>query len=110
MGGMEKGLFRAAVKDLMPLKLNRRKKSPYPKTCSPLYTEIVRGLTMAMLTDKEAPVLEWIDREKIRAIAESSLDPAATPWFGQLMAGPQMLAYIWQVNSWMRERNIMVSL
>ena len=32
------------------------------------------------------------------------------PWFGQLMAGPQMLAYLWQVNAWMRERNVTVSL
>ena len=110
MGGQEKGLFRAAVKDLMPPALNERKKSPYPKTCSPIYTEIVRGLTMALLTDREAPILEWIDKDRVQAIAESSLDPAATPWFGQLMAGPQMLAYLWQVNTWMRERNITVTL
>ena len=86
MGGQEKGLFRAAVKDLMPPVLNSRKKSPYPKTCSPIYTEIIRGLTMALLTDRGAPILEWIDENRVRAIAESSLDPAATPWFGQLMA------------------------
>ena len=47
MGGMEKGLFRAAVRDLMPRELNERRKSPYPKTCSPIYTEIVRGMTAA---------------------------------------------------------------
>lgn len=110
MGGQEKGLFRAAVRDLMPPALNSRKKSPYPKTCSPIYTEIIRGLTMALLTDRGAPILEWIDENRVRAIAESSLDPAATPWFGQLMAGPQMLAYLWQVNTWMRERNITVTL
>ena len=110
MGGHEKGLFRAAVRDLMPPALNMRKKSPYPKTCSPIYTEIIRGLTMALLTDREAPVLEWIDEDRVRAIAESPLDPAATPWFGQLMAGPQMLAYLWQVNTWMRERNVTVTL
>ena len=110
LGGQEKGLFRAAVRDLLPPVLNQRKKSPYPKTCSPIYTEIIRGLTMALLADREAPILEWIDAERVRAIAESKLDPADTPWFGQLMAGPQMLAYIWQVNTWMRERNITVSL
>lgn len=110
MNGQEKGLFRAAVRDLMPPALNARKKSPYPKTCSPIYTEIIRGLTMALLTDREAPILEWIDKDRVRSIAESSLDPAATPWFGQLMAGPQMLAYLWQVNAWMRERNVTVTL
>lgn len=25
------------------------------------------------------------------------------PWFGQLMAGPQMLAYFLQVNAWMED-------
>lgn len=110
LGGIEKGLFRAAVSDLMPAALNTRKKSPYPKTSSPIYTEIVRGLTTALLTDREAPILELIDAERIRFIASSSLDPTETPWFGQLMAGPQMLAYLWQVNTWMRERNITVSL
>lgn len=110
LNGMEKGLFRAAVRDLMPPVLNARKKSPYPKTCSPIYTEIIRGLTMALLTDREAPILEWIDADRVRTIAESALDPTDTPWFGQLMAGPQMLAYIWQVNTWMRERNITVTL
>ena len=109
-GGIEKGLFREAVRDLLPEKLNQRKKSPYPKTCSPLYTEIVRGLTMALLTDKEAPIFEWVDADRIRSIAESKLNPADTPWFGQLMAGPQMLAYLWQINHWMRERNITVKL
>lgn len=109
-GGIEKGLFRAAVRDLLPPELNRRKKSPYPKTCSPIYTEIIRGLTTAMLTDREAPILEWIDVERVRSIAQSVLDPVETPWYGQLMAGPQMLAYLWQVNVWMRDRNIMVRL
>lgn len=110
LGGMEKGLFRAAVRDLMPRELNERRKSPYPKTCSPIYTEIVRGMTAAMLADRSAPILEWIDAERVRALAESPLDPAQTPWFGQLMAGPQMLAYLLQVNTWMRERNVTVSL
>ena len=109
-GNMEKGLFRAAVADLMPAALNTRKKSPYPKTSSPIYTEIVRGLTMAMLANREAPILEWIDADYVRSIAESALEPTETPWFGQLMAGPQMLGYLWQVNTWMRERNITVSL
>ena len=76
----------------------------------PIYTEIVRGMTAAMLADRNAPILEWIDAERVRALAESPLDPAQTPWFGQLMAGPQMLAYLLQVNTWMRERNVTVSL
>ena len=28
------------------------------------------------------------------------------PWFGQLMAGPQMIAYLLQVNEWMRRYQV----
>ena len=38
------------------------------------------------------------------------MNPADTPWYGQLMAGPQMLAYLIQVNAWLHERNVAVEL
>ena len=30
------------------------------------------------------------------------------PWFGQLMAGPQMLAYLVQLNVWMERFHLTV--
>ena len=108
MGGQEKGLFRAAVRDLLPEELLRRKKSPYPKTCSPVYAQIVRRMALALASDKDAPIFELVDRERVREIAASDLNPADTPWFGQLMAGPQLLGYLLQVNRWMRERHVTV--
>ena len=110
MGGQEKGLFRAAVADLLPEKLLRRKKSPYPKTCSPAYGQIIRQQALRLADDPEAPVFEWVDRSRVRDIAQSDLNPVDTPWFGQLMAGAQLLGWLWQVNRWMRERNIKVML
>ena len=110
MGGMEKGLFRAAVRDLLPEKLLLRKKSPYPKTCSPVYANLVRDRMGEVIRDAHAPVWKLMDKEFVEKLASSSLNPADTPWFGQLMAGPQMLAYILQVNSWMRERGIEIEL
>ena len=106
MGGQEKGLFRAAVSDLLPEPLLRRTKSPYPKTCSPQYAQIIRRMTEQLLEDPDAPIFDWIDRNRVREIVESDLNPADTPWFGQLMAGPQLLGYLWQVNRWMRDRGI----
>ena len=32
------------------------------------------------------------------------------PWFGQLMAGPQLLAYLLQVNSWLLRYHIYLKL
>ena len=29
-----------------------------------------------------------------------------TPWYGQLMTGPQMIAYLIQVDMWLREYNV----
>lgn len=110
MGNVEKGLYRQAVKDLLPDKLRLRRKSPYPKTCSPAYTEAVRGLVRVMISDTDAPVWKLLDREAVEKLASSGLDPAATPWYGQLMAGPQMLAYLIQVNSWLRERDIQIEI
>ncbi len=108
LGGQEKGLFRAAVRDLLPEKLLRRKKSPYPKTCSPRYAQLVRRMALEMTSDREAPIFDILDRGRVRQIAQSSLDPADTPWFGQLMAGPQLLGYLWRVNRWLLERHITV--
>ena len=110
MGGQEKGLFRAAVADLLPEKLLRRKKSPYPKTCSPEYGQIVRQMALRLTMDAEAPVFEWVARDRVREIAHSDLNPVETPWYGQLMAGPQLLGWLWQVNRWMKERNVRVLL
>lgn len=108
MGGQEKGLFRAAVRDLLPERLLRRKKSPYPKTCSPRFAALMRRMTEGMLSDGDAPIFDYIDRKRVREVAQSDLNPADTPWFGQLMAGPQLLGYLWQVNRWMVERNVTV--
>jgi asparagine synthase (glutamine-hydrolysing) len=30
------------------------------------------------------------------------------PWFGQLMRGPQLLAYLIEVNTWLKEYKIKI--
>ena len=110
MGGQEKGLFRQAMADMLPERLLSRKKSPYPKTCSPEYSRIIRQMALRLTADGEAPIFSLIDRNRVATLVDSALDPAETPWYGQLMAGPQLLGYLWQVNHWMRERNIRIVL
>ena len=110
MGGQEKGLFRAAVADLLPEALLRRRKSPYPKTCSPEFSRIVRDMIRRMASEADAPIFQVVDRDRLVALAMSDLNPAETPWYGQLMAGPQMLGYLWQVNRWMKDRGVAIAL
>ena len=110
MGGREKGLLREAAGALLPESLRYRRKSPYPKTCDPAYARIVCGMVQGMLAEKKSPILQLVDARALEKLAASDLSPAQTPWFGQLMAGPQMLAYLWQVNAWLAARHAEVAL
>jgi len=100
--GETKGLLRAAVGDLLPDRLLRRKKSPYPKTCHPKYADLLRRMTRDLAQDESAPVWQICGRDAVLRLCGSELSPTATPWYGQLMAGPQMLAYLVQVDHWLR--------
>jgi len=105
LGGREKGLLREAVKDILPEPLVYRKSSPYPRTCSPEYARMAVDLMREMLADRTNPILVFVDPDALEGAFSTD-----APWFGQLMAGPQMLAYLWQVNFWMRSRRVEVSL
>ena len=107
-GGMEKGLLRAAMEGILPDKLRLRRKSPYPKTYHPRYTQAVRGRMHALLDDSQAPLWQLADPETVRSLTDGSLSPQETPWFGQLMAGPQMLAYLLQIDSWLRRYRVTI--
>jgi len=109
-GGVEKGLLREAMRDLLPEKLLMRRKSPFPKTCHPRYTELVRRAALDMLDDVASPILQVVSADAVRELAAGPLSPAETPWFGQLMAGPQMLAYLVTVNQWMLRYQVEIDL
>ena len=99
----EKGLLRRALKDLLPEGILKRKKSPYPKTHNPAYSCAVKRLMNSILEDKTSPLLQLINESRVSEIVESEGKSFGKPWFGQLMTGPQMLAYLIQINMWMKE-------
>ena len=93
--GREKGLLRYAMAGLLPPDILLRKKSPYPKTWDPGYMELVSARLRKLLEEKDAPIFHLVRREAL----EGLLNPnAAKPWYGQLMTGPQTIAYILQVD------------
>jgi asparagine synthase (glutamine-hydrolysing) len=103
-GGVSKSLLREAFADLLPPELLARKKSPFPKTYNPNYTRLLRERMREILHDTSSPIRGLIDREKTLAFIDSPKSQQSdNPWFGQLMAAPQMLAYLIQVDYWLRK-------
>lgn len=103
--GVEKGLLRDACEGLLPREILFRKKSPYPKTYDPLYEKILSEKFRTLLRDKAAPIHRLIDKERAERFLDSPKD-YGKPWFEQLMAGPQMIAYMLQVNEWMTRYSV----
>lgn len=101
--GKEKGLLRTAMADYLPQEVLWRKKSPYPKTFDPHYTEMVANRLQALLGDIHAPIFHMINRGAMRQILESE---PTWPWYGQLMRRPQTIAYLLQIDFWLRHYDV----
>ena len=99
--GREKGLLRYACKDLLPSEIIDRKKSPYPKTQNPNYLAKVKKMLSSIMADTNSPINDLLNREYILDILETDGKTFKRPWFGQLMVGPQLIAYLCQVNMWL---------
>jgi asparagine synthase (glutamine-hydrolysing) len=104
----EKGIMRRALKGVLPDEIVERRKSPYPKTHNPSYLEVVRSRMLRVLDDPSSPLLPLVNqpalREGVRSGA-SGFDPA---WFSQLLGGAQYLAYLLQVDAWLREYKVRI--
>jgi len=103
--GVVKGLLRDAGKGLLPEEILYRRKSPYPKTYHPEYEKLLGNRLLDILSDANAPIRPLVDEKKIKAYLSSPSD-YGKPWYGQLMAGPQMIAYLLQINYWLEKYKI----
>ncbi len=101
LNGREKGLLRHIMKGLLPDEIVERKKSPYPKTWNPTYLSAVKKLLSEIMKDEDAPINKLLNRKYILQILETDGKAFSRPWFGQLMTGPQLMAYLCQVNMWL---------
>lgn len=98
-----KGLLRKATERLgiLPDSVLHRRKSPYPKTYHPGYEALLGQQFKELLSSTNEPIHELIDKNKALLFIDSEKD-YGKPWYGQLMAGPQLIAYILQINYWMK--------
>lgn len=105
--GVVKGLLRDSCKDLLPKELLNRKKSPYPKTYNPKYEKLLIERLKEIMEDKNSPVIPLLNTKKIEDLIHSPSN-YTQPWFGQLMAGPQLIAFIIQVNYWLKKYSLSI--
>ena len=105
--GIVKGLLRHAGEKHLPADVLWRKKSPYPKTYHPEYEKRLGAMLKKEVEDISSPIRAFVDPKKLERFLESPSD-YGKPWYGQLMAGPQMLAYLLQINYCIKKYDIKI--
>lgn len=108
-GGVVKNLLREGFRGIVPDEVLFRKKSPYPKTYHPAYEELLQNSLREIITDPSSPLHNFVEKDAVLSFIDAKKD-LGTPWYGQLMAGPQMMAYLIQIDFWINEYNIKLSL
>lgn len=108
MNNIEKGLLRTALKEHLPSDVIYRKKSPYPKTYHPKYNEMLCDIMGNLLITSNAPIKNLINCKQVSEIIKEDLNLFQTPWFGQLMKGPQFIAYLIQLNYFLEMNNVQI--
>ncbi len=99
----EKALLRNAVKDYLPDKILWRKKSPYPKTHNPKYEQIVTNMLDERLK-QDSRIAQILDFEVYKSLKQKE----NITWFGQLMAKPQLLAWLVQLDVFLSEYDCII--
>ena len=56
-----------------------------------------------ILENPNSPILNFIDKDVVLEIVNTDGKSFTRPWFGQLMTGPQLMAYLIQVNMWLKK-------
>lgn len=107
--GLVKNLLRHTAAAYLPEEIAFRKKSPYPKTYHPLYEQILCNRLNEIIDNGSSPLLSLAEPEKLRRFLSNPKD-YGKPWYGQLMAGPQMIAYLLQIHYWLTEYHISIKL
>lgn len=107
--GVVKNLLREGFRGIVPDEVLFRKKSPFPKTYHPAYEKLLKNQLREIITDTASPLHTFVDKTTLLHFMDEEKDLGA-PWYGQLMAGPQMMAYLIQIDCWIREYKIQITI
>lgn len=107
--GERKHLLREYANGILPEEIRKRKKSPYPKTYDPGYEALINQELLTALSKPDCPLHVIVDREKAENFCRQGKD-LGRPWYGQLMAGPQLVAHYLQILYWLEEYHIKIKI
>ncbi|MBQ6412467.1 MAG: asparagine synthase (glutamine-hydrolyzing) [Ruminococcus sp.] len=107
--GREKGIIRKAFEDILPKEIVYRKKSPYPKTHHPVYMKLCADKVREILADRSRKINSLISAEGVEEIIERP-DSLRSPWYGQLMKAPQILAYLIELDDWLENYHVAIEM
>ncbi|MEG1880312.1 MAG: asparagine synthase (glutamine-hydrolyzing), partial [Oscillospiraceae bacterium] len=104
--GREKGLLRKVFSGRLPDEITYRKKSPYPKSHNPIYVENVRAKVKRIIENHSSPLLEIVDRSALKSLLDTDAEIFTKPWYGQLMNFPQIMGYMYMIDTWLTEYKV----
>lgn len=103
--GTPKNALRVVARRFLPDAIFNRPKSPYPKTYNPEYERLLVDRLKEIIHDSSAPIRSYLNLPSVEKFLDSPKE-YGKPWFGQLMAGPQMIAYLIQINYWFEKYSL----
>lgn len=103
---VEKYLLRKAFLNEIPDEVLFRKKSPFPKTYDKEYLRLVENKMLEILNDKNSKINKIIDTNFVLNMINMHGENIVENWFGQLMTYPQTLAYLIQIEIWLKTYDI----
>lgn len=93
------------MEGLLPPQVLYRKKSPYPKTHDPAYLSLVSRRLRQVLDTADSPIFALVPPQQLRMLLDMDF---SWPWYGQLMGRAQTIAYMLQINFWMKHYKITI--
>jgi asparagine synthase (glutamine-hydrolysing) len=105
--GREKSLLRAVAADLLPAAVLDRPKSPYPVTQDAEYARALLAEYAALLGDRNAPIVPFLDLDASRAVLEhpENLSGGGRGWPNRTHVEMAI-----QLNSWIRNYRVRLAL
>ncbi len=99
--GIEKGLLRRAVADVLPPEVANRRKSVYPASTDPNYAVAIKAQLADLLRQPDAPVFQIVDHGRL---AEAfTADPTLPGLMGIMPTKWAPAAFVLDVNAWLAD-------